>query len=341
MSSPFLFACGVPRSGTTVLQRMLNSHPELAVVNDSHFIPRALELTDKSLVEQAKQGLPIQLTPELADNVQNYHRFRRMGLTTPEFETVRSCSTTYQELVAGLYELHASKNDKRFAGEKTPDYVRRLGMLHGLFPAAKLIHLVRDGRDVALSLLEWATPTKGPGRIKLWNEEPIAVCALWWRHLAMASRNDLSQVPANRYLEIQYHNLVSRPEPTLEHLCHFLGLQYSEQMNQYHRGKSKPNSNLSAKSAWLATRPGLRNWRTDMQDDQVELFEALAGDALQAFGFELRKPIVTKRTLETANRCQSWWDQNFMKKNRAPEDTLRPKPSANHLEPKPLANKLS
>ena len=341
MNSPFLFACGVPRSGTTVLQRMLNHHPELAVVNDSHFIPRALERTDKSLIKQARAGISIPLTPELAENVQNYHRFYRMGLSPQEFETVLERSSTYQELVSGLYEMHARKNNKRLAGEKTPDYVRRLSLLHGLFPSAKLIHLVRDGRDVALSLLEWATPTKGPGRIPLWDEEPIAVCALWWRYLTMASIADRDQIAADRYIEIQYDRLINWPQPTLEQLCDFLGLPFSDQMAQYHIGKSKQNNDLSAKSAWLAPRPGLRNWRTDMADDQVELFEVLAGDALEAFGFSLRSSSYSDRTLETADRCQSWWNKNFGKKKRSSEYKNPDGSSANHFAPEPTAKKLS
>ena len=68
---------------------------------------------------------------------------------------------------------------KPLAGEKTPDYARNLPLLHSLFPWAKFVHLIRDGRNVALSTLEWANEGKGPGRIGLWQEEPVAVCS-WW-----------------------------------------------------------------------------------------------------------------------------------------------------------------
>ncbi len=315
--NPFLFACGVPRSGTTVLQRMLNHHPEMAIVNDSHFIPRALELTNNLLVDQAVRGKTIPLTPELVHNARTYHRFWRMDLTAREFELALNRADTYQQFVSGLYDAFAIKSQKPLAGEKTPDYVRRLSLLHGLFPAAKLIHLVRDGRDVALSLMDWATPTKGPGRFPFWKEQPTAVCALWWKWLVMAARTQQSQLAVNIFLEIRYERLVAHAAATMREVCDFLEVPYHDRLIEYHQGKSKNNPELSTKSAWLAPKAGLRNWRTDMETEQVALFEALAADALAAHGYELSVTKFSDQTLETARKCQSWWNQNFLTKHES------------------------
>ncbi len=312
--NPFLFASGVPRSGTTLLQRMLDNHPELAVANDSHFIPRALEKTDKSLVVDARNGVAIPLTPELAKSVFEYHRFWRLGIDRTEFEQVRDDSETYQQLVAELYDLFARKSGKRLAGEKTPDYVRRLDLLHGLFPEAKLIHLVRDGRDVALSLLHWAKPDKGPGRIELWKNQPIAVCALWWRWMVTAAREQVAQIDPANYLAVHYERLVSSPSNTMENTCQFLDLDYSPRMVEFHRGKVRENRELSVKSAWLAPQTGLRNWRNQMPPEQIALFEALASDALQEHGYELSSERISGQVLTVASECQNWWDENFLAK---------------------------
>jgi hypothetical protein len=316
MSNPYLFACGVPRSGTTLLQRMLNHHPDLAVANDTHFIPRALELSDKSLVQQAENGEVIPLTRELIENVVHYHRFGRLGVNESEVEEIAKRCETYQQLIPGLYDLFARNNNKSLAGEKTPDYVRRLSLLHGLFPTAKLIHIVRDGRNVALSLLDWATPAKGPGRIALWGQHPIAVCALWWRWLVMASQAQRTTIASNVYAEVQYEELVLNPVAEMQRLCQFLDLTYSDQMVEYHKGKSQERISLSAKSAWLAPQQGLRDWQSAMTNEQVDLFEALAGDALQHFGYQLRRTAVSTQTQETAQRCQNWWNENFLPKHR-------------------------
>lgn len=332
--NPFVFACGVPRSGTTLLQRMLNSHPEMAVANDTHFIPRALELTDKTQVEKAEAGAKIKLSDELAANVFQYHRFRRLGIGFAEFEAIRKRATSYQNFVAGLYSAFGFKQKKHLAGEKTPDYLRRLRLLHGLFPNAKLVHLVRDGRDVALSLLDWAGPTKGPGRIELWNRYPIGVCALWWKWLVEEARWQSAQLPPSTYLELEYKKLVAHPEPQMRLTCDFLGLEYSRDMIEYHRGKSKTANRLSAKSAWLAPQKGLRDWQTDMTREQVELFELLAGDTLKRYGFPVVSSGYSNRTIASAQECEAWWEKHFVPKhNKQPStsDPLASEPSCHSM----------
>jgi hypothetical protein len=331
--NPFLFACGVPRSGTTLLQRMLNSHPDLAVANDTHFIPRALELTDKTLIATAQRGAPLPLTAKLAANVRDYHRFYRLGLDSQEFADASKQAETYQELVASLYDLYAHKANKPLAGEKTPDYLRRLDLLHGLFPAAKLVHLVRDGRNVALSLRQWAKADKGPGRIALWDEKPIAVSALWWRWLVLAARSQAARIDPAVYCEVHYETLVDEPIACMQSLCQFLELDYSEQMINYHRGKSKSSSSLSAKSAWLAPQPGLRNWQSDMTSDELELFEAIAGDALEEFGFEVANASFSRRTRNIAATCESWWNEHFLPKHEAENlaDDILPHSDKEHV----------
>lgn len=327
--NPFLFACGVPRSGTTLLQRMLDGHPDLAVANDSHFIPRALELTNKRLIEIAQDGNPILLTPELANRVFQYHRFYRMGITKTEFNRVLHDSETYRDLVSGLYELYARKRNKRLGGEKTPDYVRRLKLLHAQFPTAKLIHLIRDGRDVALSLREWASPNKGPGRLAMWEPNWVAVSALWWRWMVVEARKQMAAVEPGVYFEVHYEELVAEPEMTLRSVCEFLEIDYCEQMVNYHLGKSRAANKLSAKSAWLAPQQGLRDWRREMKPEQVQLFEVLASDALQEFGYETRRDTLSDQTLSSARECQTWWNQHFLpnhQRNDCTIDATQPRP---------------
>ncbi len=320
-SNPVLFACGVPRSGTTLLQRMLNSHPDLTVANDTHFIPRALELTSKNLIVQATNSIEISLTDELADNVFNYHRFYRTGLSESEFIAIRARASTYRELVGGVFDCIADKENKSLAGEKTPDYVRRIRLLNRLFPDAKLIHLIRDGRNVALSLLDWATPKKGPGRIELWNESPIAVCALWWKWLVDQGLEQAKGLNDSVYCEVKYEDLTDSPEPSVRELCDFLQLPFDEAMLQFNKGRTSSNPDLSAKSAWLGPKTGLRDWRRDMDAADVELFEALAGDTLQRCGYELSTQTQSAAVQQIAENVERWWRDNFLSKHTERSNT--------------------
>ena len=153
---PFVFVVGCPRSGTTLLQRMLDHHPQLAVANDTHFIPHAIERVG---------GDPgTELTPDLVEFVRGYRRFSRMGLVDAAVARAASSTGTFAQFTSALYREFALQRGRRHSGEKTPDYVRNLPLLHGMFPWVRTIHIVRDGRDVVLSAVEWAGPDKGPGR---------------------------------------------------------------------------------------------------------------------------------------------------------------------------------
>jgi Sulfotransferase family len=311
--NPFVFVVGCPRSGTTLLQRMLDAHPRMAVANDSHFIPRAIEDVGPRalLAPEALRDLP--LTPELVAWVRGYKRFVRLHLPDDAVERA-AAEPTFAAFVEALYTEFASLSGKQLGGEKTPDYVRSLPLLHTLFPWARSVHIVRDGRDVALSTLEWAREDKGPGKLSLWAEEPVAVCALWWSWQTGCGLGDAKKLPAGRTTMLRYEDLVASPEATLRPVTDFLGLPFAPEMLTFHEGKTKKNAALSAKSAWLPPTPGLRDYRTQMDARAVELFEALAGDRLKELGYELRHEVISPAIEEVAGRCRAWWDEELRRK---------------------------
>ena len=200
------------------------------------------------------------------------------------------------------------KHNKPLSGEKTPDYVKCLPLLHRLFPHVRSVHIIRDGRDVALSARQWANKNKGPGKLALWDEQPVAVCALWWVHQVGAGLRDGRAIPADQHLEVRYEQLVENPQKVLEQVASFLGLPYSQQMLAFNEGKKKNNPRLSAKSAWLGPTPGIRDWRREMDADSVELFEALAGDVLTALGYKRWFEQISPRITELAEGCRTWWN---------------------------------
>ena len=273
---------------------MLDNHPRLAVANDTHFIPR--------VVDGVPPGVDPPLTPELVERVRTYKRFYRMELPDAAVYEAAEKSATYREFVGALYSEHGRLRGKPLAGEKTPDYVRRLPFLHALFPRARTIHIIRDGRDVALSALEWIRRDRWPGRLELWWEEPVAVCALWWRWQVGTGRRDGGELGPDLYSEVKYEDLVARPEPVLRDLVDFLDLPFSRDMLAYHEGKVRNEPGLSAKKAWLPPIQGLRSWRARMLERDLELFEALAGDLLSELGYESGAGAPSPEVLAVAER---------------------------------------
>lgn len=299
ITNPAVFVVGCPRSGTTLLQRMLDAHPDLAIANDTHFITRAA----KKILRTDPDP---DLTPELIEAVLAYRRFYRMGLDEADVRMAARDCAKYGEFVSRLYDLRGQAKGKAYSGEKTPDYCRQIPRLAALFPHARFIHIVRDGRDTALSTLDWANENKGPGKWELWQSDPVGTCALWWRWQVSQGSTEGSQLPADRYQEILYEDLVNDPEDKLQSLADFLEIEYSRDMSTFFVGKTRDKPGLSAKSAWIPPTKGLRDWRRQMSTEDALVFQQIAGDWLARFGYDLLPDDGTEVT-ERVERCRQWW----------------------------------
>lgn len=107
---------------------------------------------------------------------------------------------------------------------------------------------------------------------------------------------------------MKYEDLVNRPEEILRDVTEFLGLPFAAEMLSYHEGKVRYRSGLSAKRAWLPPTPGLRDWRTQMKEHEVELFEAIAGDLLSTVGYERAFSTISPEVAKVAEQCRNWWE---------------------------------
>lgn len=323
--APFVLIVGCPRSGTTLLQRMLDAHPQLAVANDTHFIPRAVQKNEPQAIRAAGDLTSLPLTPRIIEWVRRYHRFPRLGLPDAVIEHAAQSATTYTQFVGALYQQYAQMHGKPLGGEKTPDYVRSLPLLHRLFPWIKTLHIIRDGRDVALSTRQWASKNKkGPAKLAMWDDQPLATCALWWRRQVTTGRHDSAMLRPNSYQEVRYEQLVARPGDVLRLATAFLGLPFAHDMLCFNAGKVNHDPGLSAKKAWIAPTPGLRNWQTQMDERDIELFEALAGDLISDLGYDRRFEHISPDVAAIARRCWAWW-QDHVRDQRPTADTAQTK----------------
>jgi Sulfotransferase family len=282
--NPYLFVVGCPRSGTTLLGRMLDAHPDIAVIHEGRFAPDWFErrrgLTEDGLV-----------TPELVERLAEHPPFENVSVERAELEGLlaENGRMTYADFVARVFDIHGRAHRKRIVGDKTPHYVRSLPTLHSLWPWARIVHLIRDGRDVALSVLAWRKVTERGGsvaRFPSFRDDPVATVACWWEWLVRLGREDGAALGSDIYAEVRYESLVSRPAAECERLCRFLGVAYDEAMLSFHEGRERSDPDLDAKKAWRRVTPGLRNWRAEMRPADVERFEETAGSLLDELGYE-------------------------------------------------------
>ncbi|MCA1682755.1 MAG: sulfotransferase [Actinobacteria bacterium] len=278
--NPFVFVVGCPRSGTTLLQRMLDAHHEVAVIPETLWIARIYErrsgLTDDGLV-----------TPKLIDKLLAKRRFVRMGIDRAELEGLLARGgRPYASFVTDVFDLYGRARGKRLVGDKSPGYVRSIPTLHGLWPDARFVHLIRDGRDVALSAVLWRKADRVLGDFRAWSGDPWTTAALWWERSVRLGREAASQLPEGIYIELRYEDLVAAPEAACRKVCAFLGVHYDAGMLCFHAGRTTPDPALPTKRQWLPPTAGLRDWRTQMPAAHLERFEAAAGELLTELGYE-------------------------------------------------------
>jgi ATP-binding cassette subfamily B protein len=281
MSNPFTFVVGCPRSGTTLLQRLLNAHPMLAMTPETHWVPKFYQ----DRVGLTPDGFA---SPELIGQLLAHPKFPKLGIHQDQLETLLKpdAPLSYAEFISAIYQLYAQTKGKPLAGDKTPGYCRHITLLHFLWPRSRFIHLIRDGRDVCLSATNWQRKLpKLISEFPTWGEDPTSTAALWWKWHVRMGRQAGDKLPAGLYYELRYENLVDDPEGQCARLCAFLDLPFDEAMLNFHKGKVRAEPGLDAKRAWLPVTPGLRNWRTQMPTEEVERFEAAAGDLLDELGY--------------------------------------------------------
>jgi hypothetical protein len=266
-----LVLLGVSRSGTTLLRVVLDRSPGIAIPDESFFVPLLARRHGRT-IEAASFLDDVSRIPTIRD--------WKVGLDDVAGRVRDGMPTG--DAIAAIFEAYAASLGKPRWGDKTPMYMRHLGVVDGLFGDAQYVHLVRDGRDAALSFLDmpegtftrtWAHPTTAAQFACLWRKEVTAARALGRR------------VGRERYHELRYEDLVADPERAVRAICAFADLLYEPGMLDY-AGSVDVSAKPHQQRLLRPPTSGVRNWRKDMSADDVAAFEAVAGALLVELGYE-------------------------------------------------------
>ena len=315
-SAPF-FVVGAQRSGTTMLRLMLNAHSRLCVPFESRFIPdfhrRLAAFGDLSKLDNQRA-----LLDAIAEDA-----FVRKGRLIPDKDAVLAHKPQdYAQLVHGIFAALAESEGKARWGDKTPSYVLDMDTLWTLFPGCRFIHLVRDGRDVAVSL-----------KRDNWGPNTLHDAAYKWQKSARRARELAAKLGEGRWLTVSYEALVARPEEQVPQVTEFLGLSFeagmlsptsidtSTSIGFSARGRTVQNFSPSflewsqaPKSVFFSSSVG--NWQQLARED-VETLEALMGAELVANGYELtttaeeRSACSARLAITGVANLERSWQQRF------------------------------
>ncbi len=275
MSTTPFFIVGVHRSGTTLLRYMLSSSPRIYIPPESDFIPRfflkePLAVLDEDEVEKTLGSI--------------FGRYRFVK----EWQGERPAAKTFfgemdSKTPAGflnhLYRSYAEQKGAVRWADKTPIYSSYIDLIHMIFPEAKFIHIIRDGRDVALSMLD------------KWGDKEIHVdmyfaARNWVRRIQEAQASG-RRLGGDYYYELKYEALVGSPERELQAICDFLEEPFLEEMVSHHRQAKRQIEAGSFHEAVRkpANKSRIGRWEQEMSSADLRLFERVAGVLLEELGY--------------------------------------------------------
>ena len=289
MTGP-LILLGVSRSGTTLLRVILDRSPGVAIPDESFFVPLLARRHGRAI--DAERFL---------DDVSRIPTIRDWGVPVADVAgRIRSGMLT-GEAIAAIYEAYADAAGKPRWGDKTPMYMRHLALLDELFPGAQYVHLIRDGRDAALSFLQM--PEGSFTRTWAHPRTPAQFACLWRKEVNDA-RVLGRLVGAARYHEVRYEELVADPASAVRGICVFAAIPFEPAMLDYTRAvdvSGKPHQQR------LLTPPtsGVRNWQEDMSAEDAAAFESVAGDLLSELGYDVR---IQSRSGARPALARGWYD---------------------------------
>jgi LPS sulfotransferase NodH len=273
-----VFVVGCHRSGTNLLYDTLLSAGGFAVYRGylpvyKILIPRCGPLSNASNRAHA------------VDLFLRSKGFRRSGLDAAAIgaKLQQSASTGGDFLRIVMDEIARTQDAQRWA-IYDPDYVLHIPRIKRDLPNALFLHIIRDGRDIALSLSKmggfrpfpWSSSSRGP-----------LETAVYWKWVVEKGREYGRAFP-DSYLEVHYEDLVQQPERALSSISEFIDqdLDYAR-IQQEGLGRLRDSNSSFLQDAGPAAQSPVNRWRERLSRAQIARIEALVGDCLQQTGYEL------------------------------------------------------
>jgi hypothetical protein len=309
------FVLGRGRSGTTWLRSVLNSHPEILCWGEGRFFERSFKREDFQQLELENLP-PSSLYRAILESRDLKAWINGSVWAKGEDPDKRLADLTRLTIDYFLTE-QLSKTGKRIVGDKTPfvsaEVVEEISRV---YPEAKVIHIIRDGRDVAVSLIHhmWnnAKAEGGiydlepeelekrdafrrgslvPGTESLFTKKRLIRIATDWSAEVGKATGDGPALLGDNYTEVRYENLLERPVAEARRLLKFLGADDSEgkakwciEMAGFERRSNRKRGQEDSSSRFRKGVAG--DWKNAFTQEDQRIFEEIAGGLLLQLGYK-------------------------------------------------------
>jgi len=308
------FIAGEMRSGTSWLRRTLDAHPEIACGQEGSFFGRDYD----------HEEIPVYAGPVSS--------FTRALAVSEEFRVWHELpwnrwTDCYEEDLRTLTRLsidyflakEIARTGKRIVGDKSPQHTGCLDEIHEIYPDARVIHIVRDGRDVAVSTVHhwWRLAKDRPGGVfeltpeeleirdayledregflasgrSIFTEERLGQLARRWSYRVGKAHRDGTALYGERYLEIRYEDLLRDAPNTLRRILELLRARGGDNViercilaSSFERASNRRQGEEDSRSFFRKGVAG--DWRSVFTQRDREIYQELAGDQLIRMGYD-------------------------------------------------------
>ncbi len=271
---PF-FIIGSGRSGTTLLRLIIAGHSRLHIPPETRFIhPLVDELPLTDVLSPAQVARAVFIMT---------HDYRWPDMEIPAEQLARQATglsgARLVDVINLVYHEHLARAGKQRFGDKTPGYVEIVPQLATLFPGAKFIQLIRDGRDVAISFidLDWSRYYEGTG--------------FEWTRATKRRRELLGTPYADQILQVRYEDIVKDLENTVKRVCAFLGEEFEPAMLNWQGLTAlipERERHIHGKIAQPVSSDAIAGWRGKLSALECFAMEACLHRDLHELGYQLR-----------------------------------------------------
>ncbi len=289
-----VFSAGHPKSGTSLLRSVLDSHPELITYpEETNFFRRYLPKTAGLNLEQKLELSDKYLTHIFEWNQENPPA-HQAGYPDRDYSNI-PVAEVHEAVRQFIGERFAHDGDMlsavmlafgRVTGqlttqshhwvEKTPYNEHYADKIFDWWPEGRVVHTVRDPRDNFTSYHRKHAD---------WSPESFA---LNWVHSTQAGLDNREKYGPGRYLLLRFEDLTSAPDTQLNELCKFLGINDDPSLRQPVRG-GKPwggNSMFADQFTTISAAP-VGRWTESLKDDEAATLEIIAGSVMNRLGYPL------------------------------------------------------
>jgi len=292
---------GSERSGTNLLRALLSSHSKIASPPPAGFVDALGGIQDSYQKNNNSFNLS-ELIDDVIKLTTTHHNPWDITLNSKEI-TERLQSSTLWDVFRVVNEIYAEQHKKTNWCSKEPGLFKYINDLSENIQSAKFVYLVRDGRDVAASMLK--------GHLHEFHTYAAAQTWSWSQKQCLNALKD-PQLADKIYL-VKYEDLIGNPEEIMRNLMNFLGIEFEKTQLQYYKSNDIVEHSKKSRFWKNLNKPidktNKGNYKVSLGKVNIEIFESVAWDEMKALNYQVdsdRRKIITDTDIDSYNTIALW-----------------------------------